>query len=78
LFQDAGNGVFVFCDDQSGTVRVGVKEPLIPGFLPQFREVARFASHQEWVRSPFCERVSPSIQDMIDWFWVDLATIRSG
>lgn len=73
MFRDAGFEIQIYCDYAGKVLRVASTAPLLPGYLGTFREVAQFKNRQEWVNSSFFHQVTnEDIQEMIEWFWVDL------
>lgn len=74
MFKKAGSEIFVNCDYDSKTLRVGTETPLLPGYRGIFREIASFKTSEEWDASQFPQQVTDEqIQNMIDWFWIDMS-----
>ncbi len=73
MFKQAGLGLFIFCDDETKSLRVATDTPLVSGFKGTFREIASFRSEREWLASSYSSQVTDElVLDMIDWFWMDL------
>lgn len=74
MYKKAGVSLYVCCDSAAGALRVAIDTPLVPGFRGEFREVATFATHQEWVSSSYFAQVTDqAVIDMVEWFWIDQA-----
>ncbi len=74
MFKDAAPGVRIYCDYESRKLRVMEDVNPLPGYLPMWREVASFATIEDWRKSKYAPRVTnEQIGEMITWFWIDLS-----
>ena len=73
MFIKAGTDFSIYCDYEARVIRVQEDVNPLPGFLPMFREVARFATIEEWEASKYARRVTDeNVDDAISWFWIDM------
>lgn len=72
MFKDAGNGLKVWCDYETKTLRIQ-QNSQSPMFLPLNDEVVVFTSSKDYYTSIFVRLVTERcVSDSISWFWHDI------